>query len=235
MFVAKGAFVQLLYSQHWSFLTSMLSSEDNVSKTVRWTPIISGIASIAATTSGWMVSPLMDLLKQRRHPTSTDSGDTSIVGVTESAGAKDALTGLLFVATVTLLLTAYCSDTAYRIAEEKHCAPSAKDKDDSASASQKKKPSDDEARSLSLLQKSLELFRRVPILGVLCAEVLLYQSVASFLSHLFVSSTKEFIPVDEDRAMYTGKVRGQRSVVGEAESVGSALKLFHVVILLHLT
>ena len=207
IFLSKSVFVQLLYSQHWSFLTSMLSSKDDVSKTARWTPIIGGIASVAATASGWIVSPLVDLLKQR-----SSSNNEALISSTTSDGdddATDGLTDLLFVATAVLLLASFCSDTAYRIAEENNCAPTREEGDKPSSMGK------DDALSISLLKKSLDLFRKVPILGALCAEVLLYQSVASLLSHLFVSSTKEAIPVDGDRATYTGKVRDIQS----AESI----------------
>jgi hypothetical protein len=52
----------------------------------------------------------------------------------------------------------------------------------------------------------MSLFRRIPILGALCIEVLICQSVSAFLSYLFVSTSKEVMYVDEERARYTGKV-----------------------------
>ena len=198
MFVAKSAFVQLLFSQHWSFLTSLLSENDDVSCTARWAPIIAGIASVAATAAGWLVAPLVAWLTR----------ETSLVAKVAvhakgTADATDGLTGLLFVAAIFLLVACYFSDLAYMIAEDSSFAHVLE-------LESKQKQSEKSPRSQSLLQESLKLFQRTPILAALCVEVLLYQSVASFLSHLFVSSTKVAISQDQARATYTGKVRCDR-------------------------
>jgi len=195
MFVAKSAFVQLLFSQHWSFLTSLLSFNDDVSQTARWAPIIAGVASIAATAAGWMVAPTVEWLKRQSSQVVADGGSS------DSDESTNALTGLLFVSTIILLLACYCSDAVYMIAESNHFAPLENNKTETEKATDGIGTSRE-----SILQKSLRLFRRTPILGALCAEVLLYQSVASFLSHLFVTSTKAAIPIDQERATYTGKV-----------------------------
>lgn len=199
MFVAKSAFVQLLFSQHWSFLTSLLSFNHDVSQTARWAPIIAGVASIAATAAGWLVAPTVEWLKRQ---SSLEMETKTPVGGSDSDESIDALTGLLFLSTIILLLACYCSDAAYMLAESNHFAP-LENKTDTENTT-----TDDSGKGRdSVLQESLRLFRRTPILGALCAEVLLYQSVATFLSHLFVSSTKAAIPVDQERATYTGKVR----------------------------
>jgi hypothetical protein len=121
LFVVKNAFVQLLSAQHWSFITSVLSSSsgggsrdsDTTSSTDQWTSIIAGLASVAATLSGWLVTPLIHVLgrQQERHTHSTPDSATA-------ANDTTALTGLLLVAASLLGLTAILSDHAYRIAQK---------------------------------------------------------------------------------------------------------------------
>ena len=114
LFVVKNAFVQLLSAQHWSFLTTVLSSSDRDAK---WTPIIAGIASVAATCAGFLVTPLLRWLSQSR---SKDDDSISKGSITSncSSSSNDGLTGLLLIAAAIMMLTAYCSDEAYRIAQE---------------------------------------------------------------------------------------------------------------------
>jgi hypothetical protein len=120
LFVVKNAFVQLLSAQHWSFITSVLASSGGrgggsrdaatTSSTDQWTSIIAGLASVAATLAGWLVTPLIQVLgRQERQAHSTlDSAATD----------TSALTGLLLVAASLLGLTAMLSDHAYRIAQQ---------------------------------------------------------------------------------------------------------------------
>jgi hypothetical protein len=53
----------------------------------------------------------------------------------------------------------------------------------------------------------MALFRRVPILGALCGEVLICQCLSSLLSFMFMMCYKETLQADEERASYIGKVR----------------------------
>ena len=201
IFVAKSAFVQLLCSQHWSFLTSLLSCNDedcSHAQTARWVPIIAGIASISATASGWLVAPLVAWLK-RHFSHVADVAAREHVSDSDSVNATDSLTGLLFVSTIILLAACCFSDLAYVLVEGSNFAQALERKTEKKQAKLK-------TLTESLLQESVRLLHRTPILGAMCAEVILYQSVASFLSHLFVSSTKTAISVDHLRAMYTGKV-----------------------------
>jgi hypothetical protein len=58
IFVAENGLVQLLYSQHWSFMGSVQSKEESAV----WFPPIAGLGSIASTLAGMLVSPLISLL-----------------------------------------------------------------------------------------------------------------------------------------------------------------------------
>ena len=193
MFVAKSAFVQLLYSQHWSFLTSLLSCNDedcSHAQTARWAPIIAGIASIAATASGWLVAPLVEWIKLQYSKVPERAVNTD--------DTLDDLTGLLFVSAILLLVTCCFSDLAYVLADGQFAQ--------TIERKIERKHAEKRIRTESLLQESVRLLRRTPILIALCAEVIVYQSVASFYNQLFVSSTKSAISVDHARAVYTGKV-----------------------------
>lgn len=101
LFVVKNAFVQLLAAQHWSFLTSVLSSFSEKSAG-QLTPVIAGIGSVTAAVSGWLLSPLLKLLSQKSNSSSSTNG----------------LIGLLNVAAGIMVLTAFCSDEAYRVAQK---------------------------------------------------------------------------------------------------------------------
>lgn len=113
MFVAKNAFVQLLTAQHWSFLTTVLSSSSD--QGAKWTPVIAGIASVAATAAGFLVSPLVGWLSQRQRAMDGGFTESNIISTRSS---NDGLTGLLLIAAAIMMLTSYCSDKSYRIAQE---------------------------------------------------------------------------------------------------------------------
>jgi hypothetical protein len=88
IFVAEDGLVQLLFSQHWSFMGSVQSKEESAV----WFAPIAGLGSIAATLAGMAVSPLVGLLGGLPH--------------------------LLVVASLLLLACAFCADKAYSIAEQ---------------------------------------------------------------------------------------------------------------------
>lgn len=56
LFVSQSAFVQLLYSQHWSFLSSVLTEEEGAV----WFAPIAGFGSLASTFLAWQVLPMVD-------------------------------------------------------------------------------------------------------------------------------------------------------------------------------
>jgi hypothetical protein len=94
IFIAENGLVQLLYSQHWSFMGSVQSKEESAV----WFAPIAGLGSIASTLAGMIVSPLVSLLGGLPH--------------------------LLVVASLFLLACAFCSDQAYQIAEKVRVARS---------------------------------------------------------------------------------------------------------------
>ena len=65
-----------------------------------------------------------------------------------------------------------------------------------------KKSSDE---STSLLAKTSDLFRRVPTLAALFGEVITFQSLSTTLNVCFVRQLKESVPLDTNRASFTGQ------------------------------
>jgi hypothetical protein len=60
-----------------------------------------------------------------------------------------------------------------------------------------------------LYQRATTLFQRLPVLQILCYEVILSQGVSSLMSYVYVSYVKQSIPYDNDRASHTGIVYGR--------------------------
>ena len=56
LFVLENCFVQLLFTQHWSFMSSVQTKEE----AAFWFAPIAGIGSIASTAAAFTVSPLID-------------------------------------------------------------------------------------------------------------------------------------------------------------------------------
>ena len=67
-------------------------------------------------------------------------------------------------------------------------------------------PKDGELKEdASLLTKTAFLFRRVPTLAALFGEVVSFQSLSTILNVCFVRQLKESMPLDTDRASFTGQ------------------------------
>lgn len=180
--VTSNAFVQLLYTQHWSFLVSVIVADDrgatNVSNKdyiggAMWFAPIAGLASVASTLSGLCVPPLVD---------------------------RFGLTGLLLASSLVLLLSCACADQAYRIAIWHRFEPGHHSGHTTQPSSKSQHQKQD-----SLYQSTLCLFTRVPILASLCVEVFTSQSVSSIIHFLFMLKVQKAIPNDAQRAGWTGR------------------------------
>jgi ATP/ADP translocase len=57
----------------------------------------------------------------------------------------------------------------------------------------------------NLVTKTAYLFKRVPTLAALFGEVVTFQSLSTILNVCFVRQLKETMPIDTDRASFTGK------------------------------
>jgi ATP/ADP translocase len=141
----------------------------------RWFGILAGCSSLFCSLTGSMVPKLLP-----------------------STG----LLGLLGLTAVTLTGSALCADRAYAISEQYGFDPS-KQRQQQESKSQKENAVPPTAQSK--FSQAVELFRRVPTLGVLFAEVLSFQSLNTILNVAFVRSLKQDIVDDQMRAAYTGQ------------------------------
>jgi hypothetical protein len=63
----------------------------------------------------------------------------------------------------------------------------------------------------SLLARTRALFKRVPILGVLCGEVIFCQCLSALVTFLFLKHVKQTVTDDQERAGWTGNVSMQPS------------------------
>jgi ATP/ADP translocase len=199
--VAGSAFVQLLYTQHWSFLGSVVavddggdgnskrstatkaagSSRSSSSSATMWFAPIAGLGSVASTVIGLCMPMLVD---------------------------KFGLIGLLSVASFVLLLSGVCADQAYRIALRNGFEPGHFNNSTSNSKNTTCSDINNDKNSHhqdSLVQASFKLFTRVPILASLCLEVLACQSVSSIIHFLFMLKVQQSIPDDSHRASWTGR------------------------------
>ncbi|KAG7363049.1 TLC ATP/ADP transporter [Nitzschia inconspicua] len=167
--VAQSSFVQLLYTQHWSFIGSV--SKEWEGATVWFAPI-AGLGSIASTLAALGVQPVIQ---------------------------RWGLTGSLGISSIFLLASGCAADVAYRIAN-RHCFEPTRKED---TGNHYSKRQDLHSHSASLVETSLRLFSRVPILVNLCIEVLTCQSVSSIINFLFLLKVRECIPNDQQRASWT--------------------------------
>jgi ATP/ADP translocase len=171
--VAQSSFVQLLYTQHWSFIGSISKEWEGASM---WFAPIAGLGSLASTMAALGVQPVVQ---------------------------RFGLTGSLWASSIFLLASGIAADKAYRIALRHDFEPySCQNKQQTLKRKRhfrKASPS----HSGSLLAMSLRLFHRVPVLANLCIEVLTCQSVSSIINFLFLLAVKECIPDDHHRASWT--------------------------------
>lgn len=117
------------------------------------------------------------------------------------------LTGSLWASSLFLLASCYAADKAYRIAlrhdfepnscQNKHTKPTQPRQHLQQLCDKSSTHSD------SLVEMSLRLFERVPILASLCVEVLTCQSVSAIINFLFMLKVRECITDDHHRANWT--------------------------------
>lgn len=157
---------------------SFLGSVMTPTEGTKWFSPIAGICSLVCTFTATLVHRLV-----------------AVVG----------LLGLILGTAGALFFSLLLADRAYQLGEEHGFDPS------EAMQHIKKKKSRDDGDTLqhieekSLLMKTVHLFQRVPTLGALFLEVISFQSLSTVLNVFFVHKLKEGVPVDTDRAAFTGR------------------------------
>ena len=178
LFVFQNSYAHLIYTQQWSFLGSVMTPTEGT----RWFTFIAGLSSLVCTLTASSVKTIAD----------------------RSYG----LVLLVFMTCATLGLSLLCADAAYQLSSDHGFDPSQElqkkqSKKDSEKQTSKTDPetNDDE----SLLAKTGRMFRTSPTLAGLFGEVITFQSLSTVLNVCFVRQLKESIPIDGDRAAFTGQ------------------------------
>jgi ATP/ADP translocase len=168
--VVQSSFVQLLYTQHWSFMGSVSKEMDDATV---WFAPIAGLGSIASTLAA--------------------------LGV-EFVVQQFGLTGSLGVSSLFLIASGYAAELSYRIAHLYRFEPGETNDNKKHMTRQRI-----QTNSHSMIDTSIRLFTRVPVLLNLCMEVLTCQSVSFIINFLFLLKVKQCIPNDQHRARWTAK------------------------------
>lgn len=179
LFVFRESYVQLLTSQYWSFMASVLTPHQSA----RWFGPIAGLTSLASAVAGIAVAPLVDRI-----------------------GLAGALlgTGLMLLGSLVGTQLAYGVARQHGFTPTR---PVVNNKKQAKKPPPSKKngvvvaPTESQP---SLLDKATQLFARVPVLKALFWEILASQGLATVLNVCFVAALGEAIPDDTQRAGWVG-------------------------------
>jgi hypothetical protein len=178
-FLFQSSYQYLLYTQHWSFVGSVLTPDE----ASRWFPVLAGASSIVCTLTGSAIPYLVPRI--------------GLLGL--MAATAFTLTIALFSGDRAYhLAQRYGFDPSPPIQASTAPAPNAR-----------QSPNDTEPTSLAThgrLQQAIDLFRRVPTLRALFLEVLSFQSLNTILQIALVRTLKTEIPDDVARSAYTGRL-----------------------------
>lgn len=179
-FIFQNSYAHLLYSQQWSFISSIVTPSEGA----QYFASIAGLSSLASTVAG-----------------------TGVSKVVERVG----LSGLLGATAVCLVFSMMCADTAYGISEKYEFDPAEEIKNQQRAKTEilnSTGTSTAEPEKGGIIDRTVELFMRVPVLLALFFEVFSFQSLATILNVSFVTKLKSAIADDGERAAWTGKFYG---------------------------
>lgn len=206
LFVFQSAYVQLLYAQHWAFISSVLTSEEGT----RLFAPIAGLGSIGSTLAAGSVSMLID----------------RYVG----------LIGLMHMAGMTYIVCAILANLAFSTAKSNGFEPTSSsskaEKNEelqpillstTASSSSPRRGTHasinngtndslaaSPSKSIPCIKKNNiflqahSLFLRVPVLGALFVEVIVSQCLSSLVNYIYLYKLKVAITDDAHRAGWSG-------------------------------
>lgn len=177
-FLFQSSYQYLLYTQHWSFVGSVLTPDE----ASRWFPVLAGASSIVCTLTGSAIPYLVPRI--------------GLLGL--MAATAFTLTIALFSGDRAYhLAQRYGFDPSPPIQASTAPAPNAR-----------QSPHDTEPSLAThgRLQQAIDLFRRVPTLRALFLEVLSFQSLNTILQIALVRTLKTEIPDDVARSAYTGRL-----------------------------
>ena len=144
----------------------------------RWFPALAGFSSVFCSVTGSMIPYILPY-----------SG----------------ILGLMALTSLTLLGSYILGDHAYGMSQKHGFDPAKQLQEKQKSRTTKTSAdSDDKGRVV----KAISLFRRVPTLGFLFLEVIMFQSLSTILNVAFVQTLKQQIPQDMARAAFSGRFYG---------------------------
>ena len=171
-------------SQHWSFLSSVMTPEEGSV----WFASIAGISSAMCTMTGTMVKPLVNSI--------------GLIGMV-ACNCLFLLLSLICSDRAYQLSETHGFDPAVTKQQQEQKKKDAEKAAKTASSTQSTE-TDDKPRSL--LWKAKDVFSRVPTLGALFGEVLSFQAMSVILNIAMVTQLKNTMPSDMDRAAWTGRL-----------------------------
>lgn len=206
LFVFQNAYVQLLYNQHWAFISSVLTPEEGT----RVFAPIAGLGSIGSTLAAGMISALV--------------GRLGLIGLLHLAGASFVVSAVMAdVAFGTARRGGFEPKKEDAADGKKHGGMGPGDSSTSGnngkiltptksrgvyapkSASKSHAPSYVPCREKSnIFQQARVLFRRVPVLGALFLEVIFSQCLSSLVNFIYLYKLKSTITDDDMRAGWSG-------------------------------
>ncbi len=198
LFVFQSAYVQLLYAQHWAFISSVLTPDEG---SKLFAPI-AGLGSIGSTLAAGSVSILVDRV--------------GLIGLMYMAG-----TTYIFCALLANLAFSTAKSNGFEPASgnkaEKNDQPQSSsstsgkgayapiNNSGGANTSQISTNSIPCLQKNNIFQQAYALFHRVPVLGALFVEVVVSQCLSSLVNYIYLYKLKVAITDDALRAGWSGK------------------------------
>jgi len=187
LFVFQNAYVQLLYNQHWAFISSILTAEEGAKA---FAPI-AGLGSIGSTLAAGSVSVFI--------------GRFGLIGLLHMAGISYIFSAILADCAFEKARrngfepSKYNSKSTIRSTED-----SKGDYEQVNSSESKDHTAVKEYNKRNIYQQAYALFNRVPVLGALFLEVIVSQCLSSLVNFIYLYKLKATIIDDGDRASWAG-------------------------------
>ena len=203
LFVFQSAYVQLLYAQHWAFISSILTAEEGS----RLFAPIAGLGSIGSTLAAGSVSMLVE--------------SVGLIGLMYMAGISYIVCALFSnMAFSTAESNGFepSSNSKTEKNEQPQSTISSSSSDgrgayapinsgrkDSPASSSSTNATVPCLKKNNIFQQAYSLFHRVPVLGALFLEVIISQCLSSLVNYIYLYKLKVAITDDSLRAGWSGK------------------------------
>lgn len=200
LFVFQNAYVQLLYAQHWAFISSVLTPSEG---TKVFAPI-AGLGSIGSTLAAGMVSTLVERV--------------GLIGLLYMAGGAYVMSAVMADLAFGMARRCGCEPKGVmggnkmEVATAKNKATVSKDRPSDVALSETKqsKPASPKTpcipcyKKSNIFQQAHALFQRVPVLEALFTEVIVSQCLSSLVNYIYLYKLKATITDDSLRAGWSG-------------------------------